>query len=93
MILGINIIGKIRCPDYGTSCDSYWLDLSRNETAHWQVLWRIRKKVNWTNFVNYVGADLYIDDVDEYDEASHGDGYNTPSNEAYGDMMKEDHPG
>ena len=51
------------------------------------------KRLIETNFVNYVGADLYIHDVDKYDEASHGDGYNTPRNEAYGDMMKEDHPG
>ena len=40
-----------------------------------------------TNFVDDVGADLYIDEMDESDEASHGDGSNAPSDEAYGYMM------
>ena len=44
------------------------------------------------NFVDDVRAGFYIDDVDEADEAAHGDGPNTPSDEAYGDMMSEERP-
>ena len=43
-----------------------------------------------TNFVDDGGSDLYIENLDESDEAVHGDGYNTPSDEAYGYMMMED---
>ena len=45
-----------------------------------------------TNFVVDVGADFYIDDVDDTDESSHGDGANIPSNKAYGDIMVEKCP-
>ena len=44
------------------------------------------------NFADDVGADFYIDDVDEYNEAAHEDGSNTLSDEAYGDMMTEERP-
>ena len=36
------------------------------------------------NSVDDVRDYFYIDDVDEADEAAHGDGYNTPSDELYG---------
>ena len=45
-----------------------------------------------TNFVDDVGADLYIYYVDEYDGESHGGGSNTPSDEAYGDMTTNERP-
>ena len=41
-----------------------------------------------TNFVDVVGAVFYIYDVDEANEAAHGDGANTLIDEAYGDMME-----
>ena len=43
-----------------------------------------------TNFVDDVGDDLYIDAMDEADEAAQGDGDNALSNEAYGDMVVEE---
>ena len=45
-----------------------------------------------TNFFDDVRDDLYIDNVDEGDEAAHGDGPNTPSDETYEDMMMEERP-
>ena len=45
-----------------------------------------------TKFVDDVGADLYIENVNEADKMAHGDGYNTPSDEAYGDMMMGERP-
>ena len=47
----------------------------------------LEKRLDDTNFLDDVGADLYINRMDEADEASHGDGSNTPINEAYGYMM------
>ena len=44
-----------------------------------------------TNFVYGVRDNFYIDDTDEANEAAHGYGSNTPSDEAYGDMMEEEH--
>ena len=45
-----------------------------------------------TNFVDDVGSDLYIDDVDEANEVSHGDESKTPSDESYGDLITEEFP-
>ena len=39
-----------------------------------------------------VGYDFYIDGMDEADEAAHGYGSNTPSDEAYGYMSTEERP-
>ena len=47
----------------------------------------LKKRLDDTNFIDDVGANLYIDNVDEVDEAVHGDGANNPINEAYGDML------
>ena len=43
-----------------------------------------------TNFVDDAVDGLYIDDIVEADEAAHGDGSNTPSDESYGYMMAEE---
>ena len=45
-----------------------------------------------TNFVNDKGNNFYIDDINEADEAAHGDGSNTPTDKEYGDMLTEDRP-
>ena len=45
-----------------------------------------------TNFVDGAKADLYIDDMDEDGEASHGDGSNNPSDESYEDAITEYRP-
>ena len=39
------------------------------------------------NLIDDVESDLYIDDVDESNEAAHADGSNTPIDEEYGYMM------
>ena len=44
------------------------------------------------NFDDDFGTDLYIDDVDEAYEVAYGDGSNTPSDEAYGELMMEERP-
>ena len=49
----------------------------------------IEKRLDDTNFVDDFGANFYFDDVDEANEAAHGDGANTPSDEAYEDMTAE----
>ena len=43
-----------------------------------------------TNFVDDAVDGLYIDDIVEADEAAHGDGSNTQSDESYGYMMAEE---
>ena len=43
-----------------------------------------------TSFIDDFRADFYIDDMGEAKEAVHGDGFNTPSNEPYGEMMAEE---
>ena len=45
-----------------------------------------------TNFVDNIRADFYIDNVDEADEAAHGDVSNTLSDESYGNMIAEYRP-
>ena len=45
-----------------------------------------------TSFVDDFGADSYIYDADEADEAAHGYGYNTMRDEAYGYMMTGERP-
>ena len=52
----------------------------------------LEKRLDETNFVDDVGAAFYIDDVDEADEASHGDDNTTPSDKSYGYMMEEERP-
>ena len=52
----------------------------------------LEKQFYDTNFVDDVGAHLYIDDMDEADKSAHGDGPNTPSDEAYGEMITEERP-
>ena len=47
----------------------------------------LQKRLNDTNFVDDVGADIFINDMDEYDEVTHGYVSNTSSNETYGGMM------
>ena len=47
-----------------------------------------KKRLDDTKFSDDVGAGFYIDNVDEANISAHGYGSNTPSNEAYGDMMK-----
>ena len=49
----------------------------------------LEERLDDTNFVDDFGANFYIDDVDEANEAAHGDGANTPSDEAYEDMTAE----
>ena len=44
-----------------------------------------------TNFVDAFRKHFYIDDVGEADEVASGDGTNTPIDEAYGEMMVEEH--
>ena len=41
----------------------------------------LEKRLYDTDFVDDVRTDFYIDDIDEADEAVHGDGYNTLSEE------------
>ena len=45
-----------------------------------------------TNFVDDVGANFYINDVDEADEAAHGDGSNNLSGEECWYMLEEERP-
>ena len=45
------------------------------------------KRLDDTNFVDDIMSDLYIDDVNKYDEAACWDGSNTPSDESYGEIM------
>ena len=49
------------------------------------------KRLYEMNFSDDVGDDFYIDDMDEADEAAHRNDSNTPSDEAYRDMMAEEH--
>ena len=39
---------------------------------------KLQNRLDDTNFVDDVGADLYIGDMDEANEAAHEDGSNTP---------------
>ena len=50
----------------------------------------LEKRLDDIKFVDDVGDDFYIDDLDEANEAALGDGVNTPSDEAYVDIMAED---
>ena len=52
----------------------------------------LQKHLDDKNFVDDVRADFYIDDVDKSNDAAHGDGSNSPNNDAYGDIMMEDLP-
>ena len=45
------------------------------------------KRLDDTNFVDDIRADLYIDNMGESDESAHGDGSDTPNDESYGDMV------
>ena len=47
----------------------------------------LEKRLVDTNFVDDVGDEFYIDEVDESDEVANSDGSNTPTDEAYVDMM------
>ena len=47
----------------------------------------LEKLLDDTNFVDDIMSDLYIDDVNKYDEAACWDGSNTLSDEAYGGIM------
>ena len=50
------------------------------------------KRLDDTNFVDDVRADLYIDNADEVNEVEHGDGSNNLSDEAYENMKTEELP-
>ena len=70
-----------------------------NELIDTEMKWWIDKfdeelDKRWddTNFVDDVEADFYIFGLYEADEAAHGDGSNTSSDEAYEDMMAEESP-
>ena len=52
----------------------------------------LEKRLDHTKFVDDSGTDLYIDDVDRYNEVAHGYGCNTQSDEAYGEMMADKSP-
>ena len=48
---------------------------------------KLEKRLDYTSLVNDVEADLFIDDMDEANEAEHGDGSNNLSDESYEDIM------
>ena len=43
-----------------------------------------------TNFTNKEAGDICINDIDDAEEAAHGDGSNTPSDDEYAYMLPED---
>ena len=47
---------------------------------------QIEKQLNDTNFVNPEAGELYINEVKDEDEASLGDGTQTPDDDEYADM-------
>ena len=49
----------------------------------------LQKQFDDTKFVDDVGDDLYINNVEEANEAAHGDGANTLRNKSYGYIMIE----
>ena len=67
-------------------------DLIDTDTKWWIDKFdeKLEKQLDDTNFVDDVGADFYIDDVDKADEAVHGYGSRTPIDEVYRDMMVEE---
>ena len=52
----------------------------------------LEKLLDDTKLFDGVRSDFYIDGMDEADEAAHGYGSNTPSDEAYGYMSIEERP-
>ena len=53
---------------------------------------QIEKLLDDTNFVNPEAGELYIDEVEDKDEAAHGDGTQTPDDDEYADMNTEERP-
>ena len=53
---------------------------------------KLKKRLYDTNFVNPEAGDLYIDELDKSDEASHGEGSQTPYGRKYADMIQEELP-
>ena len=52
----------------------------------------LEKWLDGTNFIDDVGNYFYVDNVNESNKSVDGDGYNTPTYEAYRDMISEQRP-
>ena len=52
----------------------------------------LEERLDDTNFTNKEAGDMCIDDIDDADEAAHGDGPNTPSDDDYTYMLPEEIP-
>ena len=53
---------------------------------------KLNKQLDDTNFLNPEAGDLYIDELDEADEASHGEISQIPDNSEYANMIQEERP-
>ena len=53
---------------------------------------KLDKRLDGTYFVDDVGDDFHIDDVNEADDSAHRDRYNNLSDEEYEEMMTEERP-
>ena len=53
---------------------------------------KLNKQLDDTNFLNPEAGDLYIDELDEADEASHGEISQIPDNNEYANMIQEERP-
>ena len=51
---------------------------------------KLKKRLDDTNFVNPEAGELYIDEVEDDDEAAHGDGTQTPDDDEYAEMKTEE---
>ena len=53
---------------------------------------QIEKRLDDTNFVNPEAGELYIGEVEDEDEAAHGDGNQTPDDDEYAEMNTKERP-
>ena len=92
MILGIDGVGQSRHPDYCTNviCTDLLYSYMKGRIDKFDK--ELEKRLDNKNFFDDVGADSYIDNTDDANEASHMDGDNTPCDEKYGDTISKDFP-
>ena len=80
-VVAQNRVHTVICTDLIDPDMKPWIDKFDEE---------VEKQLDETKFVDDFGADLYIDNVFEANEAAHRYGSNTPSGEAHGYMMMEE---
>ena len=82
-VIVLNIVHTVIFTDLLNTDMKGWIDKFDNN---------LEKRLDDMNFVDDVRSDFYINNMDKFDETAHGDEDNNPNDEAYGDIMVEEHP-